>query len=103
MREETRRRFHDDLAELQTTLYREADLATAAVERSVESLVHRNNELAHAVIDGDFMGQVHPAPEGDPHRAAIAERNPPLSLLHANVGSLAAHLCAQFFSRIQPR
>ena len=53
MREETRRRFHDDLAELQTTLYREADLATAAVERSVESLVHRNNELAHAVIDGD--------------------------------------------------
>jgi predicted kinase len=31
--------------------------------------------VAHAVIDGDFMGQVHPAPEGDPHRAAISERN----------------------------
>ncbi|WP_449351409.1 hypothetical protein [Streptomyces shaanxiensis] len=31
--------------------------------------------VAHAVIDGDFMGQVHPAPEGDPHRAAIGERN----------------------------
>ncbi|PAZ09133.1 hypothetical protein CLM62_48185 [Streptomyces sp. SA15] len=31
--------------------------------------------VAHAVIDGDFMGQVHPAPEGDPHRAAVAERN----------------------------
>ncbi|BBC29559.1 uncharacterized protein SGFS_008530 [Streptomyces graminofaciens] len=32
-------------------------------------------ELAHAIIEGDFMGQVHPAPEGDPHRAAITERN----------------------------
>ncbi|MDP9341406.1 MAG: phosphate signaling complex protein PhoU [Actinomycetota bacterium] len=53
MREETRRRFHDDLAQLQATLYREADLATTAVARSVEALVHRNNELAHAVIDGD--------------------------------------------------
>ncbi|WP_030613825.1 hypothetical protein [Streptomyces fulvoviolaceus] len=31
--------------------------------------------VAHAVIDGDFMGQVHPAPDGDPHRAAIGERN----------------------------
>ncbi|GCB52812.1 adenylyl-sulfate kinase [Streptomyces sp. NL15-2K] len=31
--------------------------------------------VAHAVIDGDFMGQVHPAPDGDPHRAAVAERN----------------------------
>ena len=35
----------------------------------------RAARVAHAVIDGDFMGQVHPAPEGDPHRAAIAERN----------------------------
>ncbi|MER5216397.1 adenylyl-sulfate kinase [Streptomyces sp. NPDC002838] len=31
--------------------------------------------VAHAVIDGDFLAQVHPAPEGDPHRAAVAERN----------------------------
>ncbi|MFD7716937.1 hypothetical protein [Streptomyces sp. NPDC059814] len=29
----------------------------------------------HTVIDGDFMGQVHPAPENDPHRAQITERN----------------------------
>lgn len=35
----------------------------------------RAAQVAHAVIDGDFMGQVHPAPEGDPHRAAIGERN----------------------------
>ncbi|MCX4734519.1 hypothetical protein [Streptomyces sp. NBC_01363] len=31
--------------------------------------------VSHAVIDGDFMGQVHPAPEGDPHRSEITERN----------------------------
>ncbi|GAA3999413.1 hypothetical protein [Streptomyces plumbiresistens] len=35
----------------------------------------RAAEVGHAVIDGDFMGQVHPAPQGDPHRAAIGERN----------------------------
>ncbi|WP_329238697.1 AAA family ATPase [Streptomyces canus] len=35
----------------------------------------RAARVAHAVIDGDFMGHVHPAPEGDPHRAAVAERN----------------------------
>ncbi|MEW1825695.1 hypothetical protein [Streptomyces sp. NPDC088196] len=35
----------------------------------------RAAEVAHAVIDGDFMGQVHPAPDGDPHRATIAEAN----------------------------
>jgi len=35
----------------------------------------RAARVAHAVIDGDFMGQVHPAPEGDPHRSAVAERN----------------------------
>ncbi|MFE6288118.1 AAA family ATPase [Streptomyces sp. NPDC057877] len=31
--------------------------------------------VAHAVIDGDFMGQAHPAPKGDPHRAQITEAN----------------------------
>ena len=29
----------------------------------------------HAVIDGDFMGQVHPAPQGDPDRSEITESN----------------------------
>lgn len=32
-------------------------------------------EVAHAIIEGDFMGQVHPAPTGDPHRSGIAEHN----------------------------
>jgi hypothetical protein len=31
--------------------------------------------VSHAIIEGDFMGQVHPAPEGDPHRSEITERN----------------------------
>ncbi|MEV0221889.1 hypothetical protein [Streptomyces sp. NPDC050704] len=35
----------------------------------------RTAKVAHAVIEGDFMGQVHPAPDGDPHRAGITERN----------------------------
>ncbi|GGZ67057.1 hypothetical protein GCM10010344_37510 [Streptomyces bluensis] len=39
------------------------------------SALLRTEEVAHAVIDGDFMGQVHPAPEGDPHRAEITESN----------------------------
>ncbi|MEU6352296.1 hypothetical protein ABZ896_23720 [Streptomyces sp. NPDC047072] len=39
------------------------------------SALLRAAQVAHAVIDGDFMGQVHPAPEGDPGRAAIGERN----------------------------
>lgn len=29
----------------------------------------------HAVIEGDFMAQIHPAPREDPHRWRIAELN----------------------------
>lgn len=32
-------------------------------------------EVPHAIVEGDFMEQVHPAPEGDPRRAGITERN----------------------------
>ncbi|MDJ1137431.1 hypothetical protein [Streptomyces iconiensis] len=31
--------------------------------------------VPHAVLDGDFMGQAHPAPEGDPDRSEITESN----------------------------
>lgn len=31
--------------------------------------------VSHAVIEGDFMGQVHPEPEGDPDRSEITESN----------------------------
>ncbi|MFD6415198.1 hypothetical protein [Streptomyces sp. NPDC060194] len=35
----------------------------------------RGAGVAHAIVEGDFLGQVHPAPDGDPDRARIAERN----------------------------
>ncbi|WP_189305580.1 hypothetical protein [Streptomyces albospinus] len=46
------------------------------------SALLREAAIAHAVIEGDFMGQVHPAPEGDPHRTEIVESN--LSAVWAN-------------------
>ncbi|MGH3323698.1 MAG: AAA family ATPase [Streptomyces sp.] len=46
----------------------------------------RSVAVAHAIIEGDFMGQVHPAPEGDPHRSAIVERN--LTAVWANFAEL---------------
>ncbi|MFF3392410.1 AAA family ATPase [Streptomyces sp. NPDC002669] len=39
------------------------------------SALLRAAKISHAIIEGDFMGQVHPAPEGDPHRAEITESN----------------------------
>ncbi|MGX1135557.1 hypothetical protein RKD49_007747 [Streptomyces glaucescens] len=39
------------------------------------SALLRAAAVPHAVIDGDFMGQVHPAPEGDPDRSEITESN----------------------------
>ncbi|MFF4046092.1 hypothetical protein ACWHLZ_07340 [Streptomyces chartreusis] len=35
----------------------------------------RAAQVAHAVIDGDFMGAVHPAPPDDTHRSGITARN----------------------------
>jgi hypothetical protein len=42
--------------------------------------------IQHALIEGDFMGHVHPAPEGDPHRSGIVERN--LTAVWANYAAL---------------
>ncbi|MFI1330920.1 hypothetical protein ACH4U7_12380 [Streptomyces sp. NPDC020845] len=42
--------------------------------------------IPHCVIEGDFMGQAHPAPEGDPSRKKIAERN--LTALWSNYAEL---------------
>lgn len=39
------------------------------------SVLLRAAGVPHAVVDGDFMGQIHPAPDGDPRRAHITERN----------------------------
>jgi hypothetical protein len=46
----------------------------------------RGAAVSHAIIEGDFMGQVHPAPEGDPDRSMIVERN--LTAVWANFEQL---------------
>ncbi|MET8949077.1 hypothetical protein ABZX30_37620 [Streptomyces sp. NPDC004542] len=51
-----------------------AGVGKTSVGWEVSALL-RGAAVPHAVIDGDFMGQVHPAPEGDPHRAEITESN----------------------------
>ncbi|MFI5800185.1 hypothetical protein [Streptomyces sp. NPDC051677] len=39
------------------------------------SAVLQGRGTAHCLIEGDYMDQIHPAPDDDPHRAAITERN----------------------------
>lgn len=46
----------------------------------------RGAEVQHTLIEGDFMGQVHPAPQGDPRRTKIVERN--LTAVWANFAEL---------------
>ncbi|WP_330352508.1 hypothetical protein [Streptomyces chartreusis] len=46
----------------------------------------RAAQVAHAVIDGDFMGAVHPAPPDDTHRSGITARN--LAAVWANYADL---------------
>jgi hypothetical protein len=49
-----------------------AGMTTVGREVSVRP---RAAGVSHAIIEGDFMGQVHPAPEGNPHRSKITERD----------------------------
>lgn len=46
----------------------------------------RAASVAHAIVEGDFMGQVHPAPDGDPGRSKITEQN--LTAVWANYARL---------------
>jgi predicted kinase len=46
----------------------------------------RAEGIPHAILEGDFMGQVHPAPDGDPDRTALVERN--LTAVWANYAEL---------------
>ncbi|UGT43588.1 AAA family ATPase [Nocardia yamanashiensis] len=39
------------------------------------SALLRDAAVSHAIIDGDYLGQVHPAPAGDPLRAEITACN----------------------------
>ena len=53
MAQETRHRFHQELADLERELLREGDAAARAVELGVQALVHRDHELAQQVIASD--------------------------------------------------
>ena len=60
-----------------------AGKTTVAWEVSVRL---RTAGVHHAVVEGDFMGQIHPAPENDPHRSQIVESN--LTAVWANFARL---------------
>ncbi|GGV35796.1 hypothetical protein GCM10010277_21860 [Streptomyces longisporoflavus] len=49
----------------------------------------RAADVGHAYIEGDVLDAVHPAPDGDPDRSRITERN--LAALWANYTGLGCH------------
>ncbi|WP_409060602.1 hypothetical protein [Streptomyces sp. SYP-A7185] len=49
----------------------------------------RAADVGHAYIEGDVLDAVHPAPDGDPQRSGITERN--LAALWANYTELGCH------------
>jgi phosphate transport system protein len=51
--QETRKKFHEELEDLETDLHHLGDLAAVAVRNSVEALVTHDDALAHAVIAED--------------------------------------------------
>ncbi|MGX2996946.1 hypothetical protein JNUCC64_22205 [Streptomyces sp. JNUCC 64] len=53
------------------------------------SALLRSAAVAHVVVDGDFMAQAHPAPEGDPRRSELAEAN--LTAVWANFARRGYH------------
>ena len=53
------------------------------------SALLRGAGTAHCLIEGDGMDQIHPAPEGDPHRTAVTERN--IAAVWANYAALGQH------------
>ncbi|MFC9086030.1 hypothetical protein [Nocardiopsis dassonvillei] len=50
------------------------------------SVILQRRGIAHCVLEGDYMDQVHPAPPGDPHRGGITERN--VAAVWANYAAL---------------
>ncbi len=50
------------------------------------SALLRAASVSHAIIEGDFIGQVHPAPPDDPDRTKLVERN--LAAVWSNLAAL---------------
>ncbi|WP_017571023.1 AAA family ATPase [Nocardiopsis halotolerans] len=53
------------------------------------SEILKRRGIAHCLLEGDYMDQVHPAPADDPHRAGITERN--VAAVWANYAALGHH------------
>jgi phosphate transport system regulatory protein PhoU len=51
--QETRKKFHEELADLETDLHHLGDLAAVSVKDAVEALVARDDDLARVVVDAD--------------------------------------------------
>ncbi|RKT84546.1 hypothetical protein SAMN05421805_103480 [Saccharopolyspora antimicrobica] len=65
-----------------------AGVGKTTVAWEVSALLRRA-AVSHAIIDGDFLGQVHPAPDDDPDRSEITERN--LAAVWANFAQRGYH------------
>jgi predicted kinase len=65
-----------------------AGVGKTTVAWEVSAALHGRG-TAHCLIEGDYMDQIHPAPQGDPHRAAITERN--TAAVWANYAALGQH------------
>ncbi|MCA1221376.1 AAA family ATPase [Streptomyces sp. 8L] len=62
-----------------------AGVGKTSVAWEVSALL-RGADVPHAVIEGDCLGQVHPAPVGDPHRSLLTERG--LAAVWGNAAAL---------------
>ncbi|MET9257673.1 hypothetical protein [Streptomyces sp. NPDC003717] len=59
-----------------------AGVGKTSVAWEVSALL-RARDMPHAVLEGDYLGQVHPAPADDPDRSRLTEAN--LAALWANL------------------
>lgn len=62
-----------------------AGVGKTTVAWEVSAVLQRRG-TAHCLIEGDYMDQIHPAPDGDPHRTGITERN--VAAVWANYAAL---------------
>lgn len=62
-----------------------AGVGKTSVALEVSALL-RAAEVPHCVLEGDYLGQVHPAPPDDPRRSVVTERN--LTALWSNFADL---------------
>ncbi|MEU1948495.1 hypothetical protein ACFW95_34875 [Streptomyces sp. NPDC059474] len=65
-----------------------AGVGKTTVAWEVSALL-QERKTAHCLIEGDYMDQIHPAPDDDPHRTAITERN--IAAVWSNYAALGQH------------